>query len=142
MKVSLHSQREYERNIQQLSRKLERAEQKYQSQAKDIKYLKRRVRDLSHSRDKWKSKNTGKALKIKELKKALVRSDKVKRHHYPLSVICLCVKLRVIAGCSYRGICKILLILQSCFELDLSKLPCANFSCEATCVAVSAAGTN
>jgi len=126
MKVSLHSQKEYERKIQKLERKTERLTEKCQSKSKDLKYLKRRVKELRLSRDKWKAKNHAKALKAKELKKRLKNKERVKRHHYSSLLIALCIKLRVQAGCSYRGICKILLILRTSFALDLKQLPCSN----------------
>lgn len=126
MKASLDSQREYERKIRQLEQKLERTAEKKRCIAKTNKYLKRRVRELSASRDTWKSKNAAKALKVKGLKKRIKNEGKAKRHHYSLLAISLCVKLRAQAGCSYRGICKILLILQGSFDLGLRRLPCAN----------------
>lgn len=126
MKASLDSQREYERKIRQLEQKLERTAEKKRSIAKANKYLKRRVRDLTASRDKWKEKNAAKALKVKGLKKRVKNNGKAKRHHYSFLIVCLCVKLRTQAGCSYRGVCKILLILQASFDLGLRKLPCAN----------------
>lgn len=126
MKVSLHSQREYERKIRQIEQNLERVTQKSQLYAKENKYLKRRVKELRLGRDNWKSKNGAKRLKIKALTKGLIFEERISRHHYPLLLIGLCVKLRVEAGCSYRGICKVLLIIQTIFKIGLTKLPCAN----------------
>jgi hypothetical protein len=126
MKVSLHSQREYETKVRQIEQKYERLAQKNKATAKDNKYLNRRVKELSCSRDKWKAKNASKRLKIKALAKGVNAKDKVRRHHYALMLISLCVQLRIQAGCSYRGICKILQILQINFQLGLTRLPCAN----------------
>lgn len=126
MKISLHSQREYESKIQQLEQKLEKSLEKCRKYSKGNKYLRKRNKELIESRDNWKAKNVAKSGKIKGLKRKLEKREKVKRHHYGLWIIVLCIKLRVQAGCSYRGICKILVILQTSFQLDMTRLPCAN----------------
>jgi hypothetical protein len=71
MKVPLHSQREYESKIRQIGQKYERLAQKNQATAKANKYLNRRIKELSCSRDKWKAKNASKRLKIKALAKGV-----------------------------------------------------------------------
>lgn len=126
MKVSLHSQREYERKIRQVEQRLEESKIKKRAYAQENKYLRARLKVLHESRAGWKAKNADKGQRIKVLAKGGIGGDKVRRHHFPLLLIWLCIKLRVEAGCSYRGICKILLIFQSSLRLDLKHLPCAN----------------
>lgn len=126
MKAFRNSQREYERKIHNLEQKIALLCQKSKSKSERIKYLNRRVRELRQSRDKWKSKNADKALRVKSLKKCIKNREKIRRHHYCWPIIALCIKLRVQAGCSYRGIRKIRLILRTSFALDLKQLPGAN----------------
>lgn len=126
MKVSLHSQRECTRKIQQLEEKLKKAQRKNSNYSKQNRYLKKRVKVLLESRENWKAKNRSKAKVVKELSKAVKKGDRIKRHHYDSLIILLCVQFRVHANCTYRGIKKILLVLQSCSVMNLSRVPCAN----------------
>jgi hypothetical protein len=126
MKVSISSQRKLESNIQQLGRKVKQLKEKNKKLSKQSKYQKGRIKSLTEGRDSWKAKSTFNSLEKRELEKKLDRSKRVKRHQYPLPIITLCIKLRTLGGCSYRSICRILLILQTSKLLSIKKLPCAN----------------
>jgi len=102
---------------------------------KQCSYYKKRFSAVSKSRACWKDKNKdnpwytslqGRQQKIKHLKSQLDRSSRIKRHHYPAFVIMLCVFLRIKAGCSYRGIVKVLQVLRFCCLGWIEGLPCAN----------------
>jgi len=90
------------------------------------KYLKRRVKELSLSRDVWKNKHKEKQAKIKQLKVQLKRAGKAKWHHYTTWLVTLSILLRVKCNCSYESTIKILMLLNSYFHLGLDKLPCRN----------------
>ncbi len=62
----------------------------------------------------------------KQLRVKLKRYEKAKGHQYELWKVDLCVKLRLLGGCSYRCICRILLILDMSFQLSCEEYPCAN----------------
>ena len=53
------------------------------AQRRDNKYNRRRIKELSASRDNWKEKNSSKGKRIKVLSRQLERQDNVCRHHYP-----------------------------------------------------------
>ena len=95
------------------------------AQRRDNKYNRRRIKELSASRDNWKEKNSSKGKRIKVLSRQLERQDKVCRHHYPLLVVQLCVMLRVFCGCSYRGASKVIKILGTYSILEISRCPSA-----------------
>jgi hypothetical protein len=126
MKVYKHPQGRHHLKIQHLEEKLEKSREKNRQYAAETKYLRRRVKDLQSSRDRWKQKNKDKRTEIKSLRRSSRLKDRVKRHHYPLWLIVLCIQLRVCAGCSYRGVCRVLAILQCSALLSCRRLPCAN----------------
>lgn len=123
----------YETKIKKISRELENLEKKLLE--KDMlnkelrlenKYLRRRIKELTHSRDNWKSKHKEKQERIKQLKIQIKRKGKAKWHHYTTWLVCLSILLRVKCNCSYKSTIKILGLLNNYFHLGLVKLPCAN----------------
>lgn len=126
MKVSESSQRKLLLKNVKLEEKVKELQEKNKVQSKLIKYYIRRIKALTKSRDNWKSKNADKSKKMKRLAKQIKLQGKVKRHHFPLYIITLCIQLRIQAGCSYRGICKILQVLKLNYLLEIQKIPCAN----------------
>lgn len=139
MKASESSLRKLGRKITKLEEKIKQEREKNSLLRKELNYLRRRLKALILSRDAWKDKCRAKTAIIKNLQKRLKASaaklnelkevsltDRIKRHHYSLSIISLCVLLRIKAGCSYRSIRRILEILQLCKLLSLGRVPCAN----------------
>jgi len=126
MKVSTSSIKELESKIQKAEEKVSKEKLTNSELRKENRSLRKRIRSLSESRDNWKQKNKGKSGKIKGLQKEIRRKSKPKRHHYSVSMIQLCVLLRVSCGCSYRSICKVLRVLELCLCLEFEKTPCAN----------------
>ncbi|MFQ5561756.1 MAG: hypothetical protein ACE5FU_14400 [Nitrospinota bacterium] len=122
----MYSEKEYIRKLKKLEEKNARLLEKYSAVRTDEKYLKKRVRELTKSRDLWKRKSRDKSLKTKQLAAKLKRREKAKRHQYALWIVTVCINLRAQCGCSYRSIRKILLIFASSFQLDISRIPCAN----------------
>lgn len=124
--VSAYSEKEYQRKLKKYEEKISRLEEKFSTSRSSTKYLKKRIRELTESRDAWKEKSKDKSLRVKSLIAKVSRQEKAKRHQYALWVVTICVSLRTKCGCSYRSIQKILIIFVHSFQLDLSKLPCAN----------------
>ena len=65
-------------------------------------------------------------MKVKHLKAKITRRDKAKGHQYSIWLVVLSVLLRIKGNCSYVGIVKILDLINSLFQLDLNRIPCAN----------------
>jgi len=126
MKTFSRSESAYKRKITKLESKIECLSEKHRTSSALLRKSNRKIRDLTKSRAKLREKNNAKSNQIKYLRKSSGSGAPAPRHHYPLSLVNLCVQLRVYAGCSYRGICKILLLLQLCGLLELSRIPCAN----------------
>lgn len=129
----MHSKKEYESKIKRISQKVEQLEKKLltsettkKALQADLKYCRRRLKELKLSRDKWKIKYKEKQARIKNLKAQIKRAGKAKYHHYATWLVSLSVLLRVKCNCSYEGIVKILELLNSYFHLGLKKVPCAN----------------
>lgn len=125
----MNSVKELKVKLRKIEQELKRTQKKLataQEKVKSIKGLKQRIRYLEKSRDDWKRKLKAKQLEVKNLKAKIARYGKAKGHHYATWLVSLCVLLRVQANCSYGSICKILGILNSCFDLCLEKLPCEN----------------
>lgn len=125
--------KEYQRNIKELERKLIKTEQKNtalleknKTLRSERKYFRRRMKELSESRDKWKVKNKDKSLTIKKLGGKERRRAKAAYHHYDLWLVGLSIALRISGQCSYRSIARILKILRLYLGLELSRTPCAN----------------
>lgn len=118
--------RKFEKKIKELEKKLERSKSKNTDYSQEQKYLKQRIKELMVSRKVWKVKLQSKQEEIKLLQAKIVRWGKAKGHHYPTQLVGLCILLRIIGGCSYGGICRILGILNGYMGLGLTKLPCAN----------------
>jgi len=126
MKISVSSQGKPERKILQLEKKVKELQEKNRAKSKEITKFKKEIKTLKVSRANWKSRNASKVKKMKSLTKQLKSKDKVKRHHFSLFIITLCIQLRVQTGCSYRGICKILKVLTQNKLLEIKRIPCAN----------------
>lgn len=129
----MHSKKEYEVKIKKLARINSKLEEKVwelksekKAMNKALNLSKQEKRRITKSRDAWKAKHKVKQESIKQLKAKLSRQGKAKWHHYSTKIISLCVCLRIYCGCSYEGICKILLLLDEYFSLGLEKLPCEN----------------
>ena len=87
---------------------------------------KRQLRCCERSRQIWKEKYKGAKKKNKTLIAQIERGDKPKWHHYGRQIILLAVMLRCTCSCSYRKIHKIMVLLNSYFDLGLVSIPCAN----------------
>ena len=129
----MYSEKEYQIKIRKLEREIERLNKKKKLDKESlselrlsVKRLKQRVKELKQSRDNWKNKQKDKQQENKLLKAKIANSEKVARHPYGVSLMRLCVLLRVIGGCSYRGVIRVLKVLVLCKLLTLTKLPCAN----------------
>lgn len=129
----MHSKKEYERKIKKLEGEVKKWGEKnsilkkeLKEKGKETKYYKRRSHELQKSRDEWKEKHKVKQQKIKYLKVKTGRMEKIKGHHYPKLLVILCVLLRIKAACSYRGIIRVLKIIQFWFQLEIQQLPCEN----------------
>ena len=126
MKVSTSSKKEPKRNLGKPSKKEKELRTKISELKKENRNLRKCCKLMKRSRDAWKLKNKKKADKIKNLKRKIAGGDKPKRHHYGLEMINLCTLLRILGGCSYRSIRRILEILQFCRILEMQRIPCAN----------------
>lgn len=129
----MHSQKEYKLKIRKLEGEIENWEKKVlrlKQEKKlfrgELKHFRKRVKELTASRDSWKEKLKTKQVENKLLKAQLGRLGKAKWHQYDLSLVDLCISLRLYCGCSYQSICTILLVLSRCLKLTLSRRPCAN----------------
>jgi len=122
--------RKANRKIQKLEKTLEEKNAKSKASLKKVRAekrtLKKQLTAMTKSRDNLKVKNREKGLENKRLKAKIKRGEKAKNHRYCLWLVSLCVHLRVCSGCSYRCICRILVILDLSFELSIEQLPCAN----------------
>lgn len=125
-KAPIASLREATRKIQKLEQSVSKNKEIVKEVRLEKRKLKREKKALIKSRDNWKKKNTEKRLKNNQLRKKLQGYEKAKRHQYELWKVDLCVKLRLLGGCSYRCICRILLILDTSFQLSCRDYPCAN----------------
>lgn len=126
MKVSTSSKKEPISKVLKIEEKLLKFKSENSYLRKQNRLHRKRISKIKESRDNWKRKNKEKSAKCKRLEQGLKRKTKPKRHHYGVSMIQLCVLLRVSCGCSYRSICKILKVLRLCLHLELEKIPCAN----------------
>lgn len=125
-KVPCTSLREANRKIQKLEQKNAKSREALKKVRAEKRSLKKRLTVMTKSRDNWKAKNREKRLENKCLKEKIKREEKAKHHRYSLWLVSLCVRLRVCCGCSYRCICRILLILDLSFDLSIERHACAN----------------
>lgn len=88
--------------------------------------LRKNLKRIKESRDSWKDKLRLKQLEMKGLKARLSRQDKAKGHHYSVSVVQLCILLRIFGGCTYGSIVRVMKLLNSELNLGLKRIPCAN----------------
>ncbi len=118
------------RNLEQINSKLEKKlrdlELKQSQQQLVLRKERTRNRQLLKSRDNWRNKSQSKQLVIKGLRRKIKRGDKAKGHHYCQLIVTLSVLLRIIGGCSYGSIVKILQILNELLDWQMKKIPCEN----------------
>jgi hypothetical protein len=101
-----------------------------QESRKESRYLRRRVAELSDSRDCWKEKYHHAQAKLAryERNSRVINSDSpdssgIEGHKYSLKVITFSVMLYVFAGCSFRSVHKVLDCLQIEYGLFQGDLP-------------------
>jgi len=85
-----------------------------------------KIKKVSDKEEKLRAKNVELRKECKYLRRKIVRGEKIARHHYPLWLMLLAVKLRLFCGSSYQSISKILAIVNECFTIGLPKVPCPN----------------
>ena len=101
---------------------MERSE--LRSRNRELRKTKKR---LEESRTNWKSKSISKGLTVNKLDaKINKRTNKASKHHYELWIVSLCVALRLEGKCSYRGVRRIIEILNVYFDLGMRRIPCPN----------------
>jgi hypothetical protein len=126
----MYSKEEYkiklQKQVENFEEKLKRTKKRNRLLSEQNKYLKKRTKELTTSRDNWKEKCKSNRLKANNLECKITRWGKAKGHHFDCFIVALCIQLRIVGGCSYECICKILVILQPYMNLELSKIPCAN----------------
>ncbi len=126
MKVSSSSKKEPSTKIKKLGEKLLSLKLENSELRKQLRAERKRRKGAVQSRDKWKARNRERANKLKGLERKQARKDKPARHHFEVNVISLCILLRIVGGCSYRSIPRILEVIRKCFEVPWEKIPCAN----------------
>lgn len=130
----MYSKKEYERKISQLEKKLEKQceknqllKQRLSKSRSDLRYVRKMLNDSRERRDAWKAKYKAKQLKVKALEIKLGgKKVKARGHQYEVWLVSLCIALRIYGKCSYRGVARIIKVLNSYFGLELSGFPCAN----------------
>ena len=97
---------------------------KLRDRAKQIKNLKKRIKEIAKSRDLWKNKVRNLVIKIndlekqikqkdKELKKKLIKNcEKPKRYCYSIFIIQMLVKVKLSTSSSFRAVSKIAAIIN------------------------------
>ena len=120
----MESQKELSRKLNNARAKNARLTKKNQNQA-------RRIRDIESSRAKWKGKSKANILKINSLERRCfgvsnLAEPKASKHWYSINMMSLCLSLRLVAGCSFRSIVKIIEVFQLRSVLEVSDIPCAN----------------
>jgi hypothetical protein len=75
--------------------------------SKENRLLKKRLREVTVSREKWR-------LKYRDLhsRQRALECDKPSRHHYPGALIWLCIQVYNCCHCSYRNCCQ--MVVASC----------------------------
>ncbi len=115
----------------ELSRKLEKARAKNARLTKKNQNQARRIRDIEGSRATWKDKSKANVLKINSLGRRCFGGSKMaglkaSKHWYSINMMGLCLSLRLVAGCSFRSIVKIIEVFRLRFVLEETDIPCAN----------------
>lgn len=118
-------------SIKELSRKLDNARSKNARLTKKNQNQARRIRELARSRAKWKGKSKANILKINFLERrgfafSKLLDSKASKHWYSINMMSLCLSLRLVAGCSFRSIVKIIEVFHLRSVLEVSDIPCAN----------------
>lgn len=115
----------------ELSRKLEKARAKNVRLTKNNQNQARRIREIESSRSKWKGKSMANILKVRSLgRRGFTTSKRVElrasRHWYSINMMGLCLSLRLVAGCSFRSIVKIIEVFHLRSVMEKADIPCAN----------------
>lgn len=118
-------------SIKELSRKLDNARSKNALLTKKNQNQARRIREVESSRSKWKCKSKANNLKINSLKRrgfavSNLLGPKASKHWYSIDMMSLCLSLRLVAGCSFRSIVKVIEVFHLRSVLEVSDIPCAN----------------
>ena len=98
--------------------KIEKLEEKLKTVREENRQLKKSIKRVEESREKWKKKASS---RLSDCKRLMLRSSRqgvmpnLPRHSYPLWVMGLSVQLRILCNCSYNSIRKILPLLYSLF---------------------------
>lgn len=109
--------------------KVKKSTEKSKSNRLERDKLKRKVKDLYKSREKWKEKYKTKQQEIKVLEKGLTKYEKrikklegsnlkIKRHQYSASQIQMCVNLRCSTNSSLRSCVQIIKVLSVIIGLE------------------------
>ena len=126
----MEASQSFEKNLSSKVEKIREEKNKLKNQISqlraELRAERKKNKDLRKSRDTWKKKHKLKTQENKRLWNKLERASKAKRHHFDLSIVFLCILLRVKAGCSFRGVRRVLEILKQQEIIKVEKLPCAN----------------
>jgi hypothetical protein len=115
----------------EVTSKIRKWREKAKSYREECERLKKRNKELENSRDSWKAKAKGRNKELWLLRKRLSRltskvyiedQAKAKGHSYSLWVMELALLMRQRGGISYRGCCKMLVIMNLMLNIDL-RLP-------------------
>ena len=91
--------------------------------------LRKKVGEMTSSRDYWRKKHGAIKKEVKGLKRkvALFSSGKrrpILRHKYDIVTVNLCVSIYLLGGCGLRGVTRILEYLRLFLGLDIGEIPC------------------
>ena len=115
------------RKLRQSVKKAKHFKEKSKVLALENKRLRRNAKERSERCVPLRRENERLQAENEELRSKLaIYEGKASGHHYSTKLVGLCIFLRVFASVSLRSIPKILSLFNSCFELGLRKIPCAN----------------
>lgn len=112
-----------ERKLNQVFNKLFIWKNVSKKKSKEIKSLKKRIKELEISRDNWKTKAESRDKAVEELKKK--ESKKVHRYKYCLSLIRFCIQAKTLTSVSFRAIVKIVALIETLFPTS-NEIPAFN----------------
>jgi len=116
-----------------LELKITKLKSKNKSYQKERDFLKRKLRDVETSREKWREKSLALGQENQLLTKELSNfkgdsifslKEKVKHHSYPVFIIVLCLSLRQVSGLGFRKCSEVVSLFYNLLGLNLS-VPCA-----------------
>ncbi len=109
--------------------KIQQQKSKLQEQRREIRQLRQKIKELETSRDHQRSKVKSLRKQLKKLEKrigsclSMPLESTIAGHKYDLRLVHLCISLYTLAGCSFRGVCKVLYCLQLEYQITLSSIP-------------------